>query len=89
AIMVGLLILIGVYALIVTEVVHRTLAAALGGLIAVGALQYYTGESLSLAMVTTMIDWETIGLLLGMMIMVGVLSHTGVFEYFAVEAYKR
>ena len=28
-------------------------------------------------------------LLLGMMIMVGVLSHTGVFEYFAVEAYKR
>ena len=37
AIMVGLLILIGVYALIVTEVVHRTLAAALGGLIAVGA----------------------------------------------------
>ena len=28
AIMVGLLILIGVYALIVTEVVHRTLAAA-------------------------------------------------------------
>ena len=77
--MVGLLILIGVYALIVTEVVHRTLAAALGGLIAVGALQYYTGESLSLAMVTTMIDWETIGLLLGMMIMVG-FSRTLVFS---------
>ena len=36
-----------------------------------------------------MIDWETIGLLLGMMVMVGVISHTGVFEWFAVEAYKK
>ena len=36
-----------------------------------------------------MIDWETIGLLLGMMVMVGILSNTGVFEWFAVEAYKR
>jgi len=89
AVVVGMLILIGVYTLIVTEVVHRTLAAALGGLIAVGALQYYSGTSLSLAMVTTMIDWETIGLLLGMMVMVGVLSHTGVFEWAAVEAYKK
>ena len=89
AVLVGMLILVGVYALIVSEVVHRTLAAALGGLVAVGALQYYSGTTLSLAMVTTMIDWETIGLLLGMMVMVGVLSHTGVFEWFAVEAYKR
>ncbi len=36
-----------------------------------------------------MIDWETIGLLLGMMVMVGVLSNTGVFEYFAVLSYKK
>ena len=36
-----------------------------------------------------MIDWETIGLLLGMMVMVGVISHTGVFEWFAVQAYKK
>ena len=42
------------------------------------ALNYYTEESaLSLKAVTTMIDWETIGLLLGMMIMVGIISHTG------------
>ena len=90
AIWVGLAILIGVYALIITEVVHRTLAAALGGLAAMLALNYYTVEdALSLAQVTTMIDWETIGLLLGMMVMVGILSHTGVFEYFAVLAYKK
>ena len=86
---VGLGILLFVYALIVTEVVHRTLAAAIGGLMAVFALNHFIGRSLSLAEVTTMIEWETIGLLLGMMVMVGVMSHTGVFEWFAVQAYKR
>jgi Na+/H+ antiporter NhaD/arsenite permease-like protein len=90
AIGVGLAILIFVYILIIFETVHRTLAAALGGLTAVIALNYFTVEpALSLKAVTTMIDWETIGLLLGMMVMVGVISHTGVFEWFAVEAYKK
>ena len=90
AIGVGLAILICVYILIIFETVHRTLAAAVGGMTAVLALNYFTNEpSLSLKAVTTMIDWETIGLLLGMMVMVGVISHTGVFEWFAVEAYKR
>ncbi|DAC26151.1 MAG TPA: hypothetical protein D7H99_07100 [Candidatus Poseidoniales archaeon] len=90
AIGVGLAILIVVYILIIFETVHRTLAAAVGGLAAVIALNYFTNEpSLSLKAVTTMIDWETIGLLLGMMVMVGVISHTGVFEWFAVEAYKK
>ena len=90
AIWVGLFILIAVYALIITEAVHRTLAAALGGLAAVMALNHYSVESaLTLKAVTTFIDWETIGLLLGMMVMVGVISHTGVFEWFAVEAYKK
>ena len=90
AVYVGLGILLFVYALIITEVVHRTLAAALGGLLAVIALNYYSPQdTLSLKAVTTMIDWETIGLLLGMMVMVGVISHTGVFEWFAVQAYKK
>ena len=90
AVYVGLGILLFVYALIITEVVHRTLAAALGGLLAVVALNFYSVEdTLSLKAVTTMIDWETIGLLLGMMVMVGVISHTGVFEWFAVQAYKK
>ena len=90
AVYVGLGILLFVYALIITEEVHRTLAAALGGLLAVIALNFYSVEdTLSLKAVTTMIDWETIGLLLGMMVMVGVISHTGVFEWFAVQAYKK
>ena len=44
AVWVGLAILLGVYALIITEVVHRTLAAAIGGLLAVIALNYYAPE---------------------------------------------
>ena len=87
---VGLGILVFVYVLIITEVVHRTLAAAMGGLLALYALNYYkAGDALSLAETTTLIEWETIGLLLGMMVMVGVISHTGIFEWFAVQAYKK
>ena len=72
---VGLGILLFVYALIITEVVHRTLAAAMGGLLALYALNYYkAGDALSLAETTTLIEWETIGLLLGMMVMVCVIS---------------
>ena len=87
---VGLGILLFVYALIITEVVHRTLAAAIGGLAAIVALNHYkVGGALTLAETTTLIEWETIGLLLGMMVMVGVISHTGIFEWFAVQAYKK
>ena len=90
AVYVGLAILMAVYILIIFETVHRTLAAAVGGIVAMLALNYYdTGDTFSLAEITTMIDWETIGLLLGMMVMVGVLSNTGVFEYFAVLSYKK
>ena len=90
AVYVGLAILIAVYVLIIFETVHRTLAAAVGGVVAMLALNYYdTGDTLTLAEVTTMIDWETIGLLLGMMVMVGILSNTGVFGYFAVLSYKK
>ncbi|MBT4066298.1 MAG: ArsB/NhaD family transporter [Euryarchaeota archaeon] len=87
---VGLGILLFVYALIISEVVHRTLAAAIGGLAAIIALNYYKiGDALTLAETTTLIEWETIGLLLGMMVMVGIISHTGLFEWFAVQAYKQ
>ena len=90
AVYVGLGILVAVYVLIIFETVHRTLAAAVGGLVALFALNHYkVGDALTLAEVTTLIDWETIGLLLGMMVMVGILSNTGVFEYFAVLSYKK
>jgi anion transporter len=77
----------GAYVLIATERVHRV-AAALGGagiMVAAGILDahdlFYREE--------TAIDWNVIFLLFGMMVIVGVLRHTGVFEYVAIWAAKR
>ena len=82
------LILFGVYALIVTEVVHRALAAGLGAIVAVGALAA-AGDVADLPRIVAWVDAETIGLLFGMMVMVAVLQRTGFFEFAAVQAYKR
>ncbi|WP_054815207.1 SLC13 family permease [Nocardia arizonensis] len=75
------------YALIATERIHKT-KAALGGaaiLLAFGVIgsedAFYSHE--------VGIDWDVIFLLLGMMIIVGVLRQTGVFEYTAIWATKR
>ena len=79
-------ILIAVYALIVFEIVHRALAAAVGGIGTVITL-HYVGNGPDLGTVVTWIDEETIGLLIGMMIIVDILGRTGVFEWAAVQAY--
>ena len=79
-------ILIAVYALIVFELVHRALAAALGGIAVVVAL-HIVGDGPDLGTVVTWIDEETLGLLIGMMVIVDVLAKTGLFEWAAVQAY--
>ena len=80
-------VLVAVYALIILEVVHRTLAAMLGAFAALAVLSNIH-ERPSFEEVMTWIDWETCGLLFGMMIMVGIFSTTGFFEYCAVRMYK-
>ncbi|HSL01533.1 MAG TPA: ArsB/NhaD family transporter [Rubrobacteraceae bacterium] len=63
------------------ELVHRTVAALLGAalLIAFGIV----GQE---SAVDEYIDWNTIGLLAGMMVIVAVLEKTGVFEYLAIRS---
>ena len=87
----AIVILVAVYGLIVFELVHRALAAALGGVAAVVALHIASGSNKGpdLSAVMTWIDWETIGLLIGMMVMVDILSKTGLFEWAAVQAYAQ
>ncbi|OCT95331.1 P protein [Xenopus laevis] len=80
-------ILAGVYVLIIFEIVHRTLAAMLGSLAALAALAL-VGDRPSLAKVVEWIDYETLALLFGMMILVAVFSDTGFFDYCAVKAYQ-
>ncbi|XP_053438014.1 P protein isoform X2 [Nycticebus coucang] len=80
-------ILAGVYALIIFEIVHRTLAAMLGSLAALAALAVI-GDRPSLTQVVEWIDFETLALLFGMMILVAIFSETGFFDYCAVKAYR-
>ncbi len=71
------------YALIVSEKVHRTVAAMLGAtLMILGGIMTQTGA-------IHHIDFNTLGLLVGMMVIVAVTSRTGLFNYIAVWSAKR
>jgi Na+/H+ antiporter NhaD/arsenite permease-like protein len=75
------------YALIASDRINKTLVALVGGgiVVAIGVVDsedvFYSHE--------TGIDWDVIFLLFGMMIIVGVLRQTGVFEYIAIWSAKR
>jgi Na+/H+ antiporter NhaD/arsenite permease-like protein len=75
------------YTLIATEKVHRV-AAALGGA-GIMLLIHATDAGAAFFDEHAGIDWNVIFLLLGMMVIVGVLKQTGVFEYLAIWAAKR
>ena len=59
----------------------------LGAFLALGVLSVL-GKQPALDIIVGWIDYETVMLLFGMMIIVGILSETGVFEWAAVQAYK-
>jgi len=75
-------IFIGTLVLIFTDKLNRAIAAMSGAVLMLLTgllLDFYTEEE---AIAT--IDTNTLGLLLGMMILVGLLEPTGFFEYLAV-----
>jgi Na+/H+ antiporter NhaD/arsenite permease-like protein len=72
------------YALIATERVHRV-AAALGGVAAMIAIGVVNAETAFFDQ-RTGVDWNVIFLLFGMMVIVGVLKQTGLFEFLALWA---
>ena len=74
---------VAVYALIVTERIHRTLAALLGASIVMilGIIpQHEAFEH---------VDLNVIFLLAGMMVIANIMAKTGVFQWLAVEAVRR
>jgi Na+/H+ antiporter NhaD/arsenite permease-like protein len=75
------------YVLIATEKISKV-KAALGGAAIVVALGIVGSEDVFYSH-DAGIDWNVIFLLFGMMIIVGVLRQTGVFEYTAIWAAKR
>jgi Na+/H+ antiporter NhaD/arsenite permease-like protein len=73
--------------LIFTERVNRVIASLVGAvvMVAIGLIFGFYNENLALES----IDFNTIGLLLGMMIIVAVLEPTGFFQYLAILVSKR
>lgn len=75
------------YALIATEQVHRV-TAALAGAAAMVLIGVVNAQSAFFSEETG-VDWNVVFLLLGMMIIVGILRQTGLFEYLAIWTVKR
>jgi Na+/H+ antiporter NhaD/arsenite permease-like protein len=70
------------YAMIMLEKIHRAVVAMAGAAIVVIAGVLSQTEAFNY------VDFNTIGLLIGMMMIVGITRHTGVFEYMTVYAAK-
>lgn len=83
----GGLLLIGLYGLIISEIVHRTLAAMLACTISVAILAALDDRP-SMQTMVSWVDAETVLLLFSMMILVAIFSETGVFDYMAVTAFQ-
>ncbi len=79
---IALIVFLVTYILIITERVHRTVSAMLGG-VAMILLRVVTQ-----AEAFHSIDWNVIFLLVGMMIIANVLRETGLFQWLAVHAVR-
>jgi hypothetical protein len=86
SVIIAALIMICVYVFILIEVIHRTLVALFGSMIALMFLFIMQkGETETIRQIMLNLEWSTLGLLFGMMLIVGELSHTGIFEWCAVR----
>jgi Na+/H+ antiporter NhaD/arsenite permease-like protein len=80
---IALIIFLVTYAFIISEKINRAVIALLGAVIMVfaGILDVHQ-------VFEQYIEWETITLLIGMMILVGITNQTGVFQFVAIRAAK-
>jgi len=87
------LILLGVYVVIAFELLHRTLAALMGAALIL-TISYTVGtfypeyHILSFEDAAGAIDMNVIWLLMAMMIIVGVMKKTGVFQWLALKCFE-
>lgn len=83
----AVVVFVGAYALIISEKIHRV-AVALGGAGLMLAIRA-TDDKSAFYSEHSGVDWNVIFLLMGMMVIVGVLKKTGMFEYLAIWSVKR
>jgi Na+/H+ antiporter NhaD/arsenite permease-like protein len=79
-------VFVGAYVLIATEWVHRVVVALTGAALMLLFQIVDADEAFSHELG---IEWNVVFLLFGMMIIVGVLRYTGLFDYLAIWAAKR
>ncbi len=71
-----------VYILLMADFRHRTAVAMLGAAVVIFVAQVFYKDAEDF---WHFIDFETLALLMGMMIIVGILAHSGFFEYLGVR----
>jgi Na+/H+ antiporter NhaD/arsenite permease-like protein len=81
-IIIAIVIFLVTYALILSEKLHRAVIALAGGMLVIILGVIEQREAIE------SIDFNTIGLLIGMMIIVGITRRSGVFEFLAIKAAK-
>lgn len=79
---IAVIVFIVTYILIITERVHRTVSAMLGGTAMILLRVVTQAEAFRC------IDWNVIFLLVGMMVIANVLRETGLFQWLAVQAVR-
>ena len=84
------IVMVAIYVILSFEIIHRTSIAIFGALILLIAslLVGIIHPKDALHFVIEVIDFNTIGLLLGMMIIVAVLGETGIFNWVGVKAIR-
>ncbi len=82
--------MVSIYVILSFEIIHRTSIAIFGALILVIAslLVGVIQPEETLHFVIDVIDFNTIGLLLGMMIIVAILGETGIFNWVGIKAIR-
>ena len=80
---IAVIIFVAAYALIISETVHRTIVGIFGAMLMIlfGILDQETAIH--------HIDFNTLGLLIGMMTIVNITSETGLFNFLAIWAAKK
>ena len=89
-ILVSAFILLSVYIVLSFEFLHRSTIALIGAIaIIIAALAFGVLQAeKSFEFIVDAIDYNTIGLLLGMMIIVAILAESGVFQWIGIKASK-
>lgn len=84
----AILLLLLVYSLIIFELIHRTLAAWLGSIGGLAMLTLVNMERPKLEDIVNWVEWETIMLICGMMIIVAIFCETGLFDWIAAQIFR-